>query len=80
MADKDTNDITKLKGDALCEAIYDIMNLMVGGNNLSSRIQLSSEAGRAKEWVYDRYRPWLKKHHPGSFENVEKVMEYGKQM
>ena len=80
MADKDTNDITKLKGDLLCEAIYDVMNLLVGSNNLSTRVQLSAEAGRAKERVYDRYWPWLKKVHPGSYENVEKVMEYGKQM
>ena len=68
------------EGVELYEEIYDIMNLRLGSQSLSSWADLAKEAGKQRQWVYQGYIPWLKKEHPGKFEDVEKIMEYGKQM
>lgn len=73
-----TADLENLKGAELCEAIYDIMNLRVGSQTFTGWPSLSEIANRDKQWVYKQYIPWLKKEHPGEFENVETVLQYGK--
>ena len=67
--------------EKLYEEVYEIMNLRVGSNSLGSWAELNEVAGKKdRKRVYDRYIPRLKKTYPSSYENVNKAMEYQKQL
>lgn len=66
--------------EKLYEEVYEIMNLRVGSNSLGSWAELNEVAGKPRKWVYERYIPRLKKNYPSSYENVNKAMEYQKQL
>ena len=74
-----TEDVKDLKGKELYEEVYDIMNLKVGSQTLVSRVELNALAGKKESRVYQQYIPWLKKEHPGTYENVQSILEYNRQ-
>lgn len=76
----ETIDATQLKGTALYEHAFDMMNLMASNNQLWAWADLNKAIGKNNHRVYERYIPRLKKEHPGSFENTEQLMTHARNM
>lgn len=70
----------KKVGVELCREMYDLMNLKVSTDQMSSWADISVWAERDRKWVYDKYLPWLEKEHPGKKESIELIMAHGKEL
>lgn len=69
-----------IKEEDRYRAEYEVLMMMVGSMNFSTKTAYCERVGKPPKWWADRFMPWMKKYYPEMYINIETIIKEQKKI